>query len=315
MSDLTPGSQNEGNPNDYQQLKQNNMGALDKAVQDIHNFKLPSVEGASGSDGFNTLTEMAVTSKGGAVGFMANLHADTSIENSSFFGSTSKGKPRDKKSVALANKIKMVTSNSHPVTGKLSKQQNLALWKEVRRELSGFQTKSKNPMSGSSGFGFTGEKTGAAHEKRFPTKADLLNNSSLMAEAGLSVIGKNLNLISSMEKNRTIYEDMKGTDMNFDDAKASLKNQPKDDVMRVATTTLTDEKQDTVAQTVLDVEKYHQFRLNHDKSVEAQRQREEMEEKARGLAAGTLAHQAAGPAAPVPTWAQQPTHKEEEKKT
>jgi hypothetical protein len=275
-----------GNPNEvlnnYDGIIQKNLGAIDKAVQDISHLKTPTVGGGGGADAFNIVTD-TIMAKAGPIGFLAELHADLGvgggggIDNSAFFGGGSR-RPRTKRDAILAAKIRMLTTNSSSMTGKLTRQQNLALWKEVRRELSGTGVKSKNPMGGGgSGINsFTGEKTGGA-KKRFPTKADLLANPNKLEQIGLGEIKQNLDTAHYQKQHRTLFEDILGTEMNWEEAKASLKTQQADEVMRVVSTTRTEEKRDLIAQDVLSAEHYLLFKMQESKAREPEQPRETQE--------------------------------------
>jgi hypothetical protein len=330
--DMKVGNQNQV-LNDYKQLEQKNVGAIDKAVQDMNNLKTPTVGGGGGSDGFNVMTDM-MAAKAGPVGFMAQLHADLGlnqgVENSAFFGGGGGGRPRDKKSAALAAKIRMLMSNSNPVTGKLSRQQNLALWREVRREMSGVGNKSKNPMmGGGSGFNsFSGEKTAKGPLKKFPTKADLLNNTHLLENIGLGEIKQNLDTIHYSKNHRTLFEDITGTEMGWEEAKASLKTQQKDEVIRIAST-MPEERRDVLVQDVLSAEHYlmlkiqegkaqsHEQTLRREEEDRLGREREQAEERKRqrelAQHAAAITPQPAAPEPPKPTWSPAPLEKEKSK--
>lgn len=302
MSEMEPGNQQQV-VNNYDTLARNNIGAIDKAMQDISQGKVPSANG--GGDGFSMVTEVIVA-KSGPAGFVADVNSEIGgggVENSAFFGGGGH-KRRNKKEVALDNKMQMVLSNRNAVTGKLDRQQNLALWKEVRKEIA----------------------------KKFPTKGDVMANSARLAEIGCGQIKKNLENIHVARNNRSLYEDVQGSDMGLQDAKESLKTQPKEEVLRVAKT-MTEEKRDALASDVLSSDHLYWFKkLESRKADEDWRENEkkelqappaEKQENAYGVAPGAAQAQKAmaalpdaaaevmgpkaGPLAPpAPTWATKP---------
>lgn len=266
MSDMEVGNQQEV-VNNYDSIIRNNTGAYDKALTDMSMGKAPTVNGGGG-EGFNLLTE-AMVAKSGPAGGMFGAASEAGLfgggsatENSSFFGGGG-GKPRTKADVHRQRRFQMALTNSNPITGKLTRQQNLALWKDIRREMSGHAPKSKNPMSGGSGKSFTGEKEGSAREKMFPTKGDL-NNPHVLRRFGLHKIAERIADAQRARVNRTLFEDLKGSDMGFQDAKESLKTQQKDEVRRVAETTMVDEKRDSVLQDVMAQEDFEKYKREEE---------------------------------------------------
>jgi hypothetical protein len=333
--DMKVGNQNEV-LNDYGSIIQKNMGAIDKAVQDINNLKTPSVNGGGGADSFNLMTDVMMA-KAGPAGFMAQLHADlglnSGVENSAFFGHGSAKRPRTKKEAALAAKVRMLMSNSNPVTGKLTRQQNLTMWKEVRRELAGVG-KSKNPMmNGGSGLDFMGNKTGSGGKKRFPTKADIMNNMNQLDGLGLGEIRQNIETANYCKSHRTLFEDILGAEAGWEEAKASLKTQQKDEVVRIAAG-MTLERRDTLMQDVLSAEHYLLLKIQegragpeHDpllrqqeeEKLEKQKEMEQEHHRQREIEAQAfhVSQQIAPPAPlapPMPDFGKSHSEKEKEEK-